>query len=144
MQISAITLGTSNQQRAIEFYTQLLGCAPDSDRSGVAYFKLQGSWLALYPRDQLARYCGVNDPGPSPDGEGFRAVTMSVNVASSAQVDEIVSRAIGAGARIVQAPGAVSWGGYVAWIADPEEHLWEFVFNPRRPAEDLTMREPPR
>jgi uncharacterized glyoxalase superfamily protein PhnB len=149
MRIGTITLGTGDQQRAIEFYTRLLGCAADYDSSGVARFKLQGSWLALYPRDELARYCGVKDADSG--AAGFRAVTMSVNVASSAQVDEIVERATLAGARIVQAPCEVSWGGYVAWIADPEEHLWEFVFNPRRAAtnqapavQDPTRREPLR
>ena len=133
MRISAITLGTSDQQRAVEFYTQLLACAPENDRSGVAYFKLQGSWLALYPRDELARYCGVGERDPRPGNEGFRAVTLSVNVASTALVDATVLRASQAGARIVQAPGEASWGGYIAWIADPDEHLWEFVFNPQRP-----------
>lgn len=132
MQISAITLGTRDQQRAIEFYTQLLLCSPEIDRSEVAYFKLQGSWLALYPRDDLARYCGVGDADATSSDDGFRAVTMSVNVASSEAVDESVARATQAGARLVQAPGEVSWGGYVAWIADPDEHLWEFVFNPKR------------
>ena len=133
MKINAITLGTSDQERAVEFYTQLLACAPEKDRSGVAYFKLQGSWLALYPRDELVRYCGVDDPSPKHGNEGFRAVTLSVNVASSALVDESVLRASQAGARIVQAPREASWGGYIAWIADPDEHLWEFVFNPKRP-----------
>ena len=132
MQISAITIGTVDQQQSVAFYTQLLGCEPECDRSGVAYFKLQGSWLALYPRAELADYCGVEN-GPTTASEGgFRAVTMSINVASRGQVDAAVARATRAGARVVQAANEASWGGYVAWIADPEEHLWEFVFNPKR------------
>ncbi|MFT5174746.1 MAG: catechol 2,3-dioxygenase-like lactoylglutathione lyase family enzyme, partial [Gammaproteobacteria bacterium] len=131
-QISTITLGTRNQARAVDFYTKLLQRDADTDRSGVAYFKLQGSWLALYPRADLAAYCGVDTHAKDTSDAQFRAVTVSVNVASTAQVDATVARAKRAGARVVQAAGTASWGGYVAWIADPDEHLWEFVFNPKR------------
>jgi catechol 2,3-dioxygenase-like lactoylglutathione lyase family enzyme len=132
MQISTITLGTSDQTRSVDFYTRLLQCEADNDRAGVAYFKLQGSWLALCPRAQLAQYCGVDTCATETEGVQFRAVTVSVNIASAAQVDAIVARASGAGARVVQAPGAASWGGYIAWIADLDDHRWEFVFNPKR------------
>ena len=132
MQISTITLGTRDQARAVDFYTQLLQRDCEADRSGVAYFKLQGSWLALYPRADLAAYCGVDTLAADTSDAQFRAVTISVNLASTAQVDAIVARAQRAGARVVQAAGSASWGGYVACIADPDEHLWEFVFNPTR------------
>lgn len=131
MRISVITLATSDQQRSCDFYRAMLACEPQRDRSGVTYFKLDGCWLALYPRAELARYCGV-----APAGSGFEGITVSVNLASAQEVSTAVERARGAGAAVVREPGKVDWGGYIAWIADPDQHLWELVYNPgaSRPA----------
>lgn len=125
MRISVITLATADQPRASDFYRSLLGCEPHHDRSGVTYFKLDGCRLALYPRADLARYCGVTQAGG-----GFEGITVSVNLASAQEVRAAVERARRAGATVVREPGPVGWGGYIAWIADPDQHLWELVFNP--------------
>jgi hypothetical protein len=125
MRISVITLATSDQQRASDFYRAMLEREPQQDRSGVTYFKLDGCWLALYPRADLARYCGV-----APAGHGFEGITVSVNLASADAVHATAARAQRAGATLVRAPGPVDWGGHIAWIADPDGHLWELVYNP--------------
>lgn len=127
MRISVITLATVQQQRASRFYQAMLGCEPQHDRSGVIYFRLDGCSLALYPREDLARYCGVASTGHDLGG-----ITVSVNLASVDEVHAVVERARRAGASVVREPGDVDWGGHVAWIADPDGHLWELVFNPRR------------
>lgn len=126
MRISVVTLATSDMARARAFYESLLGRTAVKDRSGVVYFRLEGAWLALYPRADLARYCGVDAAGG-----GFEGVTLSVNLASAGDVDATAARARAAGATLVRPPGPVDWGGHVAWIADSDGHLWELVFNPR-------------
>lgn len=126
VKISVVTLATADQDRASAFYQALLESSPQRDRSGVVYFPLDGSWLALYPRRDLARYCGV-----AAAGEGFEGVTLSVNLDSREAVDTATERARDNGARVVREPGPVSWGGHIAWIADPDGHLWELVFNPK-------------
>ena len=126
LRISVVTLATGDQDRAARFYRELLGREPTRDRSGVVYFALDGSWLALYPRVALARYCGVDDAG-----DGFAGVTLSVNVDSAAEVDALTGRARRNGATVMREPGSVGWGGHVAWIADPDGHLLELVYNPK-------------
>lgn len=125
MRLSVVTLATADQERATRFYETFLDESPTRDRSGVVYFRLPGSWLALFPRDALARYCGVDA-----QGQGFAGITLSMNVDSATQVDDLTARAEDAGARVVRAPGTADWGGHIAWIADPDGHLWELVFNP--------------
>lgn len=124
--ISVVTLGVTDMERSKCFYRDGLGLPSREDKPPVVYFELQGSWLALFPREPLARYAGV--PG---DGDGFSAVTLSCNVSSTAEVDRIVQAAEAAGAKVTRPPGQVSWGGYIGWFADPDGHLWEIVFNPR-------------
>ena len=125
--ISVITLGVADIERSERFYMDGFGLEHARPPKGIVYFKLSGTQLALFPRDSLARYAGVEPTAPG----GFTGTTLSCNVASRAAVDGLVARAEAAGAVVVKAPETVSWGGYCAWIADPDGHLWEIVWNPK-------------
>ena len=125
--ISFLTLGVSDLERSTAFYRDGLGLPVLRDRDSLVYFALHGGLVfGLYPRDALARFVGVET-----GGEGFRGVTLSCNVASRDAVDATMAEAEAAGARVVSAPRPFSWGGYAGWFADPDEHLWEVVWNPR-------------
>jgi hypothetical protein len=124
--ISVITLGVDDMERATRFYRDGLGLPIRDDKPPVVYFQLHGTWLALFPREALARYANV----PA-SGEGFAAITLSCNVASKEEVDKTVHAAEHAGATIVNPAKTVAWGGYTAWFTDPDNHLWEIVWNPR-------------
>ncbi len=126
MRISVITLGVGDLERAARFYRDALGLSERRDKGDVVYLVLEGAWLALYPRDALARYVGVE-----PGGAGFDGMTLSWDVESESAVDAAMARAAAAGARIVSAASRQAWGGYTGWFADPDGHLWEIVFNPR-------------
>jgi catechol 2,3-dioxygenase-like lactoylglutathione lyase family enzyme len=126
MQISVITLGVSDMERSIRFYRDGLGLPMRDDKPPVAYFQLHGTWLALFPRDNLARYAHV-----SPEGNGFTGVTLSCNVTSRQEVGQTIEQAETAGATVVRPPAEVGWGGYAGWFADPDGYLWEIVWNPR-------------
>ena len=91
----------------------------------VAFFTLNGSWLGLYGRDSLAE-----DVGVSADGSGFAGFTIAHNVDSDAEVDELLSQAVAAGARLVKPAQKVFWGGYSGYFADPDGYLWEVAHNP--------------
>ncbi len=124
--ISVITLGVSDLQQSISFYRDGLNLPMRDDKPPVAYFELQGAWLALFPRDTLARYAHV----PA-DGSGFTGVTLSCNVPSRQDVDQTLAQARAAGGTLVSEPTELSWGGYTGWFADPDGHLWEIIWNPR-------------
>lgn len=124
--IGLITLGVRDLARSLSFYRDGLdwpthGYKPDA---GVVFFSLQGTWLALYPRDKLAEDAAV------PDGQGFGGITLAHNEPSPEQVDAAYAQAIAAGARAVKQPQKVFWGGYSGYFADPDGHMWEIAFNP--------------
>ena len=121
-----ITLGVQNLRTSVEFYHHGLGFPlrkPGSD--DIAFFDLNGTWLGLYPRDKLAE-----DVTVSPEGTGFRGVTLAHNVTSKEEVDRIMNQAIQAGATQIKEPRDVFWGGYSGYFADPDGHLWEVAYNP--------------
>ncbi|MCY4221129.1 MAG: VOC family protein [Thiotrichales bacterium] len=125
--ISVVTLGVADIARSERFYMDGLGLEHARPPGGVIYFKLAGTRLALFPRDALARYAGV---APTVSG-GFGGMTLSCNVAACAEVDALVRRAEAAGATVIRPPETVEWGGYCAWITDPDGHPWEIVWNPK-------------
>ena len=124
--ISMITLGVSNIADSVRFYEQGLGFPRfDFPSDDVAFFNLNGTWLGLYGREALAEDAGIHN-----DGQGFDGVSLSHNLASEAEVDEVFQQAIHAGATAVKQPQKVFWGGYSGYFKDPDGHLWEVAFNP--------------
>ena len=121
-QVSIITLGVRNFARARRFYVEELGWPVDQEDHNWVCVLLGGGSTAftLYPWDDLAE-----DARVSPDGEGFRGVTLAYNVRSEKRVDEVLAEAEQAGASIVKQPEHTAWGGYSGYFADPEGYLWE-------------------
>jgi uncharacterized protein len=123
--ISIITLGVADLNRSREFYERLGWRRSMAGNEGIVFFQAGGMALALYPREELAK-----DASVSPDGQGFRGVTLAYNARSRAEVDSVIEEARAAGAGIVKHAQDAFWGGYSGYFADPDGFLWEVVWNP--------------
>lgn len=125
--ISIVTLGVRDFAKSMAFYREGLGFTPHNHTEGEEHvmFRLEGSWLSLYPRHLLADDANVPD-----DGRGFCGVTLAHNVKSKADADALYAKAVSVGARPVKTPQDVFWGGYSGYFADPDGFLWEIAYNP--------------
>ena len=63
-------------------------------------------------------------------GDGVPPITLSHNVASRTEVDEILATARAAGADPVSGAVDREWGGYTGYFADPDGYRWEIATNP--------------
>ena len=131
--IIVLTLGVDDLDRAVTFYRDGLGLKTDGivgtefEYGAVAFFELQsGLRLALWPRTSLAHDAGLPVGPPSATD-----ISLGHNVASKAEVDEVMEQAARAGARIVKPAQETFWGGYAGYFQDPDQHLWEVVWNPQ-------------
>lgn len=131
--ITLITLGVDDLQRAVEFYRDGLGLktqgiiGTEFEYGAVAFFELQnGLKLALWPRKSLAHDAGIPESKPSPTD-----FAIAHNVASKAEVDEVMQQAKNAGAFIVKSAQDTFYGGYAGYFQDPDAHLWEVAWNPQ-------------
>jgi catechol 2,3-dioxygenase-like lactoylglutathione lyase family enzyme len=136
--ISVITLGVDDLKRAVGFYRDGLGLptqgiiGEEYEHGAVAFFDLAGGLkLALWERRNLAHDTGLPQSGPSPT-----ELSLGHNVNSRADVDAVMARAARAGARIVKPAADTFWGGYGGYFLDPDDHLWEVVWNPQLRVED--------
>ncbi len=121
--ISMITLGVSDLQRSTEFYRDGLGFPTEGEHKGVAFFKLRGAWLSLFPLAELNKDANVATAGVG----GF---TLAHNVESKAEVEAVLATAQRAGANIIKPAQDAFWGGYHGFFADPDGFVWEIAWNP--------------
>jgi predicted lactoylglutathione lyase len=126
--LTLVTLGVSDLSKSTDFYAALGFRRKARGAEGVAFFEAGGVILSLWPTSELAKDAEITI------GEnGFRAVTLAWNCASTEEVDVALARAIAAGATVVRQAQTVFWGGYTAYFADPDHHIWEVAYNPRFP-----------
>lgn len=123
--ISMIALGVRNLAASLDFYENGLGFPKVPSPPEVAFFNLNGSWLGLCSRENLAE-----DAQISPLGEGFSGFALAHNVESEEEVRAIITQAQTAGAHIIKTPQKTSWGGYSGYFQDPDGYLWEVAYNP--------------
>jgi len=124
--ISMITLGVNDLDTSVRFYQQGLGFPRMESAPEVAFFTLNGSWLGLYDRQALAKDATV----PPTQPQGFPGFTLAHNLASEAEVDQLLEQAVAAGATLVKPAQRVFWGGYSGYFSDPDGYLWEVAHNP--------------
>ena|SRR5690348_2418140 len=130
--ITVFTIGVDDLERSVNFYRNGLGLATDGimgqefEHGAVAFFKLQpGLMLAVWPRESIAHDAQI-PKAPSSATE----FTIGHNVRSTEEVDQVMTQALAAGARIIKPAGRTFWGGYAGYFQDPDDHLWEVLWNP--------------
>jgi catechol 2,3-dioxygenase-like lactoylglutathione lyase family enzyme len=136
--ISVLTVGVDDLETSLRFYRDGLGLTTEGiigkefEHGAVAFFDLQrGFKLALFERSNIAHDAGIAKTPRSPT-----EFTIGHTVASENEVDAVMRQAIDAGARVVKPAQKTFWGGYAGYFQDPDDHLWEIVFNPALLPED--------
>jgi catechol 2,3-dioxygenase-like lactoylglutathione lyase family enzyme len=122
--VSLITLGVADYARAKAFY-EAMGWAPAMDVEDTAFFVANRVVLTLWSRKKLAADMGVAD-----DGARWGGIALAHNVASDAEVDQVIDAARANGAEICREPAPTFYGGYAGAFRDPDGHVWEVAHNP--------------
>jgi predicted lactoylglutathione lyase len=122
--VSLITLGVDDVGVARRFYEALGWECKEVEET--VFVQAGGSAVVLWGREKLADDAGVEDTR----ADGFGGVALAQNVRSREEVDEIVAAAEAAGATITKLAAETFYGGYAAYFADLDGHLWEIAHNP--------------
>jgi catechol 2,3-dioxygenase-like lactoylglutathione lyase family enzyme len=122
--ISLVTLGVADLARSRAFYEAMGWHGQEVEET--YFIQTGGSAVVLWGRDKLAADAQVGDTGR----DGFGGIALAQNVRSRGEVDAIVEAARAAGATITKPPEETFYGGYAAYFADPDGHLWEIAHNP--------------
>ncbi len=123
--ISFITIGVKDITLITNFYKEKFGWEPMKEMDDIVFFKMNGFIFAFYPADELAKDAQIANTG-----KGWKQMSLAINFNSADEVDQEVNRLRKAGVKVIKEPQSVFWGGYSAYIEDPEANLWEFAYNP--------------
>jgi uncharacterized protein len=122
--VSLITLGVADVGAARRFYESLDWQCQEVEET--VFVQAGGSAVVLWGRAKLADDAGIEDTG----SDGFGGVALAQNVRSREEVDAVVAAARAAGATITKPAAETFYGGYAAYFADLDGHLWEIAHNP--------------
>ena len=124
--ITLITLGVADVAKATAFYESLgFVKSATASQDEVSFFRAGGVVLALWGREAQR-----DDANAGALWNGNGGMVVAQNVASEAEVDAAMARAVASGARILKPASTTFWGGYDGYFADPDGHIWEIAFNP--------------
>ncbi len=125
--VSFVTLAVRDVERSRSFYVDGLGWAPELDVPGEVLMFDAGDRLVLSLWDRAAFEAEVG--GPALDGPGMVPMTLAHNVATPAEVRDVLALAARAGAPVT-GPVQREWGGFTGYFADPDGFRWEVAWNP--------------
>ena len=116
-----------------DFYANVLRLPEVKTPPTITFFEPGKTYLALYPRAELAADAGL--PRPAAPGPGaFPGFTLAHNVRSARGFDELLAQVEAGGGRIVQTGRArPEFDGYSGYFADPDGFIWEVAYNPHFP-----------
>ena len=124
--VSFITLAVADLDRTRAFYVDGLGWEPELFVPGEVLMIRVGDKAILSLWSEQGFEAEV---GPIRRAKGIVPITLSHNVATEPEVDEILQLAASLGAE-ASAAAHREWGGYTGYFADPDGFRWEIATNP--------------
>ena len=125
--LTVVTLGVADLSKATKFYEAVLGTSPNTSYDGVTFIELPGTWISLFPLENLAKDISAE---VSVIRSGFSGITLAHNVRSKDDVIATIRRAKLAGARVMKEPQETFWGGFSGYFADLDGYCWEVAWGP--------------
>jgi uncharacterized glyoxalase superfamily protein PhnB len=123
--LTFITLGVDDLEKSRNFYQKTFGWEIMSETPGIAFFRLGGIVLGLYPTESM-----IKDTGRKIENHKNKSVALAHNLGSEEEVDQLFSELVSVGAEVIKKPEKQFWGGYSGYLSDPDGYTWEIAFNP--------------
>ena len=119
-----VSLGVDDIERAKQFFCEGLGFEIERAQGPFAEFKESrgGTTLGVYTGEPFAY-----DDGLAGNSGARRGLTLACIVDAPEQVNELMTRAEKAGAKIVESAHKPAWGGYIGYFTDVGDNLWKVV-----------------
>jgi len=116
-----VILIVEDMDRALRFYTDVLGLRLGHRSGDYAQLDTGATRLGLYTRGAMGKTLGMSLKPPAHDAPGFE-IGFKVP-----DVEEVFSELVGRGASAVMPPTDRPWGQRTAYVRDPDGHLIELA-----------------
>lgn len=128
--LNLVTLGTKDIVKAHTFFKKIgfdTSIRGSDTNPYIIFFRNEGSRIALYPLEELAK--DINEKNPPALSAGFPGITLAYNAKSVKEVDDIMERVKFAGATIQKEAKQTAWGGYGGYFTDLDGYYWEVAYG---------------
>jgi len=123
-QIAIITLGVKDICVSKKFYIEGFGWKPVLENTETVLYQMNGfilsTWLQHALEQDIQRSVSKHNGG----------ITLAHNVASRDKVQKILDILDEYGGKILRNADTPPHGGMRGYIADPDNHVWEIIWNP--------------
>ena len=116
-----VILIVEDMDRALRFYTDVLGLRFGHRSGDYAQLDTGATRLGLYTRGAMAKTLGMSLKPPAHDAPGFEIGFKVLDVGDA------FSELVGRGASAVMPPTDRPWGQRTAYVRDPDGHLIELA-----------------
>jgi uncharacterized protein len=123
--ITIITLGVKDFAKSYNFYTNLGFRTDAKPEDPIAFFKTNGTVLAIYPFDKLIEDIHTD---VSKEKSAFSGITLAHNVKQKMEVDAVLTQAKNAGGKILKPAQDAFCGGFHGYFSDPDGYFWEVAY----------------
>lgn len=123
-QISVVTLGVADLARSKRFYVEGFGWTPTFENDEIVFFQMNGFVLGLWLLEKLSEDMRRDLATPR------AGVSFGHNVRTGEEVQPILDRLAAHGGTILKPPTEPPFGGLQGYVADPDDHAWDIVWNP--------------
>lgn len=112
----AVCLLVNDFDKSFSFYKDTLGLEVNSHEGKFADFKLEGTSLAIFQKDEATAMFSV---------EHIKSGGGSVLGFQVEDVQKVCSELESKGIKIFEGPKTTEWGQTVAYFKDPDGNIWE-------------------
>ena len=133
--ITDVCLLVEDIQRAVDFYTNVLGFTLRRRAEGFADFQSEDVILAAWEIDHINRHCGVsNVRAPA----WAHKACIAVNLPTPDDVDAMHRKLLALGVSFVSPPTDYPWNARCTYFTDPDDNVWElYAWYPDGPKHDF-------
>ena len=123
-QISIITLAIEDISKSKQFYINGFGWQPIYQTNDTLFYQMNGfilsTWLKKELEQDIKQSILLSKEG----------ITLAYFVSSSIEVQKLIDHLSRYGGTILRNADSPEHGGVRGYIADPDCHIWEIVWNP--------------
>ena len=123
-QISIITLAIEDVSKSKQFYIKGFGWQPIYQTNDTLFYQMNGfilsTWLKKELEQDIKQSILLSKEG----------ITLAYFVSSSIEVQKLIDHLSRYGGTILRNADSPEHGGVRGYIADPDCHIWEIVWNP--------------
>jgi len=130
-QVGVITLGINDLQRSKKFYVEGFDWDILYEDKDTAMYQMNGFVLSTWLQTELEKEITVKGLSRS------AAFTLGHNVGSPDEVQIYLDRLIKYGGKILRSANSPAHGGISGYITDPDNHIWEIIYNPAWKVDNL-------